>query len=111
MSVAGRGNEFALQTAATTGNGTAITCNPSSKHHTIIIKGTGTISGGAISIEEADAEDYTGTWSVISAVTAADVTAGAQKSVHSEGLIRALRARISTSITGGGSISAGYIGN
>lgn len=111
MTTALKGQEFVLQSAATAAsNGTpAAVSQPVVGKHVVIVKGTGTISGGTISIEEADTVDYAGTWSVITTVTASGLTGGAIQVVHIDGLIRALRARISAEITGGGSISASLV--
>ncbi|HEX7936766.1 MAG TPA: hypothetical protein VF573_27345 [Paraburkholderia sp.] len=77
----------------------------------IYAKGTDTTSSGVITIEECDynpavEQDYTGTWSSIATVNASDVTGGAQKAVHlALGAYGFVRARISTAIGGGGSVS------
>lgn len=106
MSTVLRGVENILQPLlSTTGNGIAATLPASATKHVVIAKGTGVVSGGIISIEEADVEDYAGTWSVITTVTASNLDGGAIQVVHIDGLLRAIRARISTNIAGGGSIS------
>jgi len=111
-SAAKRGVEETLQAAgATTGNGTALGIPSSLRDHEFIVKGTGTITSGVISIEEAATPDYTGTWSLISAVNGTDVTAGATKVVHVSSIFSAIRARISTNIGGGGSVNVTYKGN
>jgi len=112
MTIAARGVEFAFHPALTVdaGNGTPCSIFANVKFHTILIKGAGTISSGTIVIEESHDIDYTGDWSVIQSVNATDVTSDAVKVVHVEGLIRALRARISVAIGGGGSVGIGYVG-
>lgn len=71
---------------------------------------TGTTSGGVILIEEADWDpesepDYTGTWSQIASINASSFTGGAQVAYHvSPTSLGFVRARISSAITGGGSI-------
>lgn len=79
---------------------------------TAYVVGTGTINAGVITIEEADYDPdvtpggYTGTWSAVTTVNAADVTGGAQKAVHlTSGSYGFLRPRVSTAIGGGGSVS------
>ena len=114
MSTALRGVPFPLQPALSTtdANGKAASVNPLAEDHVIFIKGTGTITSGVITIEEADTEDYSGTWSSIQAVNGTDVTAGAIKAIHLvQGIYRALRARISTNIGGGGSVEVIYVCN
>ena len=79
---------------------------------TVAVIGVGTLSTGVVTIEEAyytgddPASAYTGTWSPITTVTASTLTGGAQTIVHITGSVWALRARISTTVTGsGGSVS------
>ena len=108
-----------LLNAATTGNGSVFTPNGAIARATIILQSTGTTSGGAISIEEAFYEnigtspgvEYAGTWSVIQSVSASTFTGGAQVVVHVLGSVPALRCRISSTITGGGSVTAWVYGN
>lgn len=111
MSVASKGLVYNLQPllSINTSNGNSATIETSNNNHVITVKGAGTITSGTISIEEADDENYTGTWSVVFTVTASDVTAGAAKAIHITGAFRALRARISVAIGGGGSISADLV--
>lgn len=84
---------------------------------TVWVKGVGTTSSGVITIEEADydvAADgmYTGTWSPITTVNAADVSGGAQKAVHlTVANYRWLRPRISTVIGGGGTVAVVITGS
>ncbi len=81
-------------------------------HIVIYITGTGTTSSGVITIEEAEwaplAElPYGGTWSSLTTVNASDVSGGKQAAIHLPVACYAfVRARISTVIGGGGSISA-----
>ena len=87
---------------------------------TWVVQGDGVTSSGVITFEEASwgptvagvpAQDYTGTWSVITTVNASDVNTGsasgsAQKFVHISATANAYsRPRISTIIGGGGTIS------
>jgi hypothetical protein len=94
-----------LQNAATTGNGNAANLMGMSKNITFFIEGSGTITGGTISLESARTKDYTGDWSVIQSVNATDVNSDAVKAVHVVGNFLAVRARISSDITGGGNVS------
>jgi len=70
----------------------------------------GTTSGGTILIEEADWDDltetpYTGTWSQIASIAASSFTGGAQVAYHiSPTSVGFVRVRISSAITGGGTI-------
>lgn len=100
-----RGAPYTLQSAATTGNGLAVAIPANFQNHNVSVEGSGTITGGTISIEEADTPDYTGDWSVITTINGTDVTSDAIKVTHVAGLVRALRARISSDITGGGNVT------
>lgn len=83
---------------------------------TYVVQSHGVTSSGVITFEEAswpesEGEDYAGTWSTITTVNASDVNTGsatgtAQKFVHISATANAYtRARISTVIGGGGTIS------
>ena len=62
------------QTAATTGNGSILLTSALTKNLTVAIVGTGTITAGAVTVEEAyySGGAYSGTWSSVQIV---DVTA------------------------------------
>lgn len=71
----------------------------------------GTTSGGTVLLEEADwggpDVPYSGTWSQIASIAASSFTGGAQIAYHiSPNSYAYVRARISSAITGGGSIWA-----
>jgi hypothetical protein len=110
-----------LHDAATTGNGGIFLPHGQTARVTLAIQGAGTISTGVLSIEEAYWKDldgsgpdpvYAGTWSVIQSVTLTALTGGAQQVVHVTGSVWALRARITTNVTGsGGSVSVWAWGN
>lgn len=108
-----------LHNAATTGNGGQLVLSGKTARVTFALQSTGTTSGGAITLEEAyfdpavlAGEDYTGTWSTIgTAISASTFTGGAQVIVHAIGSYWAVRARISSNITGGGSVSVWAWGN
>lgn len=105
------GTPLQLQNAATTGNGQILRLRGCTQNLTIVLQSTDTTSGGAVQIEEAyfrdDENAYSGTWSPLgSAINASSFTGGAQQHVHIQNYsIWALRVRISSDITGGGSIS------
>lgn len=85
-------------------------------HFTVYAIGAGTINAGVITIETADfnpatASTYTGTWSSVTTMNAVDVTGGAQKhAILTEGAYSQIRARISTAVGGGGSVSVVLVG-
>jgi hypothetical protein len=97
-----------LQSAATTGNGTAINVVGQGREHTFYIVGTGTITAGAVQLETATHKDYSGTWAPIGAPIT--VTSAANV-VQVTGAFLALRAPISTNIAGGGSVTVEYVAN
>ena len=77
---------------------------------TIYFTSTGTTSGGTLLIEEADYDPnqepvYGGTWSQIASVAASGFTGGAQQAYHiSPTSYTAVRVRISSTISGGGTV-------
>lgn len=77
----------------------------------IALRSIGTTSGGTVSIEEADwgplEQVYSGTWSQIASIAAASFSGGAQLLTHIlDSAFGWVRVRISSPITGGGSIMA-----
>jgi len=83
---------------------------------TVVLQSNGTTSGGAITIEEAyyDPQDapYTGTWGAVgTAINASTFTGNAQQPVHALGSFWAVRIRVSSNITGGGTVTAWAWGN
>ncbi len=98
--------------AATTGTGQAINVTGYT-NLTFYIIGSGTVSGGTLLIEEAYYDDsqtgseYTGTWSQVKSLAAgSDFGTNAQTGYHPAlGSFSHVRGRISSNITGGGSIT------
>ena len=91
--------------AATTGTGTAIPFNDS-RQVNWLVEGAGTIGGGTVVIESAHAHAYAGTWNELDSVDASTLTGGAlygNTFPHVPGGF--VRARISSNITGGGTIT------
>ena len=73
---------------------------------TFYFEGIGTITGGTVLIEEASRASYTGSWSLVQTITATALSGGAQ--LANAVPVRAyavLRVRISSAITGGGSVA------
>lgn len=81
----------------------ALTVTCETELSTVYLYGAGTVSGGTVVVEEAHDETYAGTWSVIQSVTASTLN-GAGLAIHIGGYVAALRVRVSSAITGGGSI-------
>lgn len=89
-------------------------------HLVFIITGTGTTSSGVVTLEEMlplysptdpkEQQEYSGTASAITTVNASSVTGDNQSAIHAAvGAYSWVRARISTAIGGGGSISVGLV--
>lgn len=82
---------------------------------TVALQSHGTTSGGAVTVEEAyydpNGPVYSGTWSVLQATNASTFSGSTQTVIHWEGSFWAVRVRISSTITGGGSVSAWAWGN
>lgn len=85
----------------TTGTGTAFDLRGDVDNVTVYVTATGTVSGGTVRIEEADDAAFSGTWSQIQDVT--PIT-NAVVAVHLTGAIAAIRARITSNITGGATV-------
>lgn len=92
-------NGFVLQSGATTGNGTVADLDGVSRELTLYIIGSAGVGAGAIQLETADTATYAGTWAALgSPVT---VVASAQVIVQKTGCFKFVRARVSTTVTGG----------
>lgn len=64
-----------------------------------------TTSGGTILIEEASRPNYSGTWSTVATVAPSTFSGGAQMAYHISPTAYAfVRVRISSAVTGGGSV-------
>ncbi len=91
--------------AVTTGTGTAIAFNDG-RQVNWLVEGAGTIGAGTVVIESAHAHAYAGTWNELDSVDASTLTGGAlygNTFPHVPGGF--VRARISSNITGGGSVT------
>lgn len=99
-----------LPLLTTTGTGVAVSIPNSSKNPCVYVRGAGTITGGTIIIEEASDVAYAGTWSQIQSIAASGMTGGAEVAIHLSGVtLKGIRARVSSNITGGGSVSADLV--
>ncbi len=101
---------------ATSPNGTVLTGATSGTGQAVLVAGyqnlvlyltsSGTTSGGVVTIEEASDIGYGGTWSSVTTVNASSFSGGATVAYHFPvSAYGAIRARISSAITGGGSIA------
>ena len=103
-----------LIAAGTTGTTTSQPVDCSGTPYVVVYyTSAGTTSGGTIILEEADfsgepndPQPYPGTWSQIESRAASSFTGGVTIAVHlTVGAYGFIRARISSAITGGGSIT------
>lgn len=103
-----RGLQTVVQSAVTTGNGTALAIPPSVNNHKFTIEGSAGIASGAIQIESASSPDYTGTWNPVGGGPI-NVPVSSQLEVNFQGVFSALRARVSTAVVGG-TVTVTYVG-
>ncbi len=104
-----------LMNAVTTGTGGILLVAGDSERLTISVLGSGTISGGTLILEESyynpEGPVSAGTWSQLVSVTASTLSGGVEQIYHFPASIWAVRARISSNITGGGTITVTAWGN
>lgn len=104
----GTENAAGTVTGVTAGTSQPIS-QPADGVRVFYFRSEGVTSGGTILIEEADwgplTDPYSGTWSTVQSVSASSFTGSAQIAVHiTDAAYGFLRVRISSAITGGGSI-------
>jgi len=105
-----------LQSGATSGAGVAVKLDGEVSRLAFYITTTDTtVSAGAITFEEAPSDTYAGTWA---AMVSDSAGSGAITPVQASTLVRkfngpfgAVRARISTNITGGAAVTVDLFGN
>ena len=99
-----------LLSAATSGTSLSVDVSQF-KNWTVVFQSNGTTSGGTILVEEAywpsTEQDYTGTWSLLYTMSASTFSGGAQVALHygNNNTYRRVRVRISSNITGGGTVT------
>lgn len=100
----GTANSDGTFTGVTTGTSIPINCREYDEL-LITFESVGTTSGGTLLIEEASRPNYSGTWSQVYSQAASGFTGTAQLAVHiSPTKFVVLRVRISSDITGGGTV-------
>lgn len=93
--------------AVTTGTSKPFQVQDGPKDLLFTFQSNGTTSGGTIITEEANSPSYTGTWSQIHSQAASGFSGGAQLCVHVQiGAGAWVRQRISSDITGGGTLTS-----
>ena len=103
------GVPFDMIVAGTTGSGTIVAPPPSFRNHTFLIKGSSGVGAGAIQIESSNDPADAGTWAPVGSGPIT-VVASSKLLAQFSGIFSFLRARISTTVTGGGSLTATYVG-
>ena len=105
-----------LQVAATTGGGTILACPPSFRNHNILVRTPTGVTAGAVTVETSNDPNDAGTWAAIIPIGTVSnpltVVASSDLLINYSGIINFIRARISTTISGGGapSVSVDYLG-
>lgn len=97
-----------LLTAATTGTGTAYDVLAAAREIKFYVIGSAGVTAGAVTLEEAHDPTYTGTWYPLD--TPIDVLNDGVVTRARSGCFRAVRARVTTTITGG-SVTVKLMGN
>jgi len=95
--------------AVTTGTGTAKAMNHC-RQVGWATEYSGTVSGGTILIEQSDQSGYSGTWNQLATIDAANLSAGTDGFGTYPGPMNFIRARITSDITGGGTVSVRFNG-
>src|SRR5574340_261806 len=98
------GVPITLLDTVTTGTSAAIAIPPSITYHNFNIAAASGVNAGKVQIETANAPDYAGTWAPVGAETS--VVAAAELLITYIGLLQFVRARITTTISGGAGPSA-----
>jgi hypothetical protein len=105
-----RADARGLDAAVTTGTSFQVDAS-GYRDITFYLQSNGTTSGGTVILEEADFGPtdvpYTGTWSQIASVSASTFTGSAQLAYHvtAPTAFAFIRARIGSTITGGGTVT------
>jgi hypothetical protein len=87
-----------LQSAVTTGTGTAFNFRGQGGLYTFSVQPSGTITAGEVQFESAPSVDYSGTWQPIG--SAVPVLDGALSSFTVEDRFHAVRSRVTDTVTG-----------
>jgi len=99
------GVPYVCQNNTVTGNGDTIAIPPSFRNHTWIISAAANVNAGAITVETSNNPTDPNTWAVVimanSVANPLTVVAGADLMMEHTGLLNFVRARISTTISGG----------
>ena len=109
------GVPFKLQDTQATGNGNTLAIPPSITIHSFMVTAASGVTSGAVTIETTDDPTDTGTWAAIvpdKSIANPLTVAVADLLIPYTGRLNCVRARISTTIAGGGapSVTVVYLG-
>ena len=106
------GVPYKLQDATTTGNGNIVAPPTSFRHHTLLVSVPAGVTAGAIQPETSNDDTDVGVWAPIGGGPVAVPAASSDLLIEFTGLYRFIRARITTTISGGAtpSVTVQYTG-
>ena len=106
-----KGVPLALLSAVTTGTSSPALMPITVTLFRVHIVVAQTASAGVISLEEALDPAFAGTWSVLQSIDVTALSGGGEVTYHGAGNCQAIRARVTSNITGGGTVTATLITN
>lgn len=105
-----KGQLVAIQSATTTGNGTVLAIPTDITNHIFYITASNaTVSAGKVFCETSDDPAFGGTWAAIGSEQT--LIQNTKLTVTFQGALAFVRARVSTNVTGGATVSVNYYGN
>lgn len=106
------GVPYSLQAATTTGNGDIVAPPMSFRNHQLLVTSAAGVSAGAIQPETSNDNTDAGTWAPIGGGPVTVPAASTDAIIEFTGIYRFIRARISTTISGGTapSVTVQYLG-
>jgi hypothetical protein len=107
------GVPYKLQDATTTGNGNVVAPPPSFRNHTLLVSVPAGVTAGSIQPEYSNDDADTKTWAPIGGGPVTVPAASSNLVIEFTGLYRFIRARIVTTVSGGGapSVTVEYNGS
>lgn len=106
------GVPYTLQDTQTTGNGNIVAPPPSFRNHTLLVSVPAGVTAGAIQPETSNDPNDANTWAPIGGGPVTVPAASNDLAITFTGIFRFIRARITTTISGGGSpsVTVQYLG-
>lgn len=106
------GVPYSLQAATTTGSGNIVSPPQSFRNHTLLVSVPAGVTAGAIQPETSNDNADAGTWAPIGGGPVTVPAASSDLIIEFTGIYRFIRARISTTVSGGGSpsVTVDYLG-